>query len=194
MSADNSTLVVPQFPEIVGVEFRLIPGFPGYAADSEGRIWSCRKRRDWKALAPAKTPKGYYHVHVRRNGQGVTSFVHVLVLLAFHGPRPDGLIARHYPDSTKTNNRPSNLSWTTPSQNTLDSVAEGTHYGFHVAPHTMGIQKGSKNGCAKLNEEIVVQLRTEYKYGARATDLAARYGIADTTVLSIVNRKTWKHI
>lgn len=53
--------------------------------------------------------------------------VHHLVLEAFIGPRPAGLIYGCHRDDDPTNNRPSNLYWGTPSQNSADCIRNGSH-------------------------------------------------------------------
>lgn len=58
--------------------------------------------------------------------------VHEVVLEAFVGPRPPGLIALHA-DDDGFNNHVSNLSWGTRRQNSLDMVANGLH---HLADRT----------------------------------------------------------
>lgn len=50
--------------------------------------------------------------------------VHRLVAAAFLGPRPSDRIV-HHKDHNKQNNRPENLEYVTPSQNTLLAYAEG---------------------------------------------------------------------
>lgn len=50
--------------------------------------------------------------------------VHVLVLEAFVGPRPDGYVACHY-DDNPTNNHIANLRWDTKSANGKDAVRNG---------------------------------------------------------------------
>lgn len=50
--------------------------------------------------------------------------VHVLVLTAFHGPRPAGLIARHL-NGNGSDNRASNLRWGTSSENMIDRNGHG---------------------------------------------------------------------
>lgn len=53
--------------------------------------------------------------------------VHAVVLNAFVGPRPDGMVCRHL-DDDKTNNALSNLCWGTPRENQLDVVRNGNHF------------------------------------------------------------------
>lgn len=69
---------------------------------------------------------GYQMVAIRFEDQGrMRSYtVHRLVALAYHGPRPDGLDIAHG-NCIKTDNRPSNLRYTTRSDNILDSLRMG---------------------------------------------------------------------
>lgn len=71
-------------------------------------------------------PQNHYpYVGPTRNGKQEQSPIHVLVALAFHGPRPDGMEVRHL-DGVRTNNRPENLSWGTHAENMQDAIAHGT--------------------------------------------------------------------
>jgi hypothetical protein len=116
-----------------------VPGHPDYevsdsgrvrsmdrmVTDTRGRTWQVngrvlRARRDHRGtgyplvnLAGSGTPRG-----------GRTRLVHHLVLEAFVGPKPHGLVARHLND-IPNDNRLSNLAYGTPSQNNLDAVANG---------------------------------------------------------------------
>lgn len=89
-----------------------IPGYDGYEADSEGHIWSTAS--NWRGygrrqLKETVNQDGYFHVRLYRDGNRVCKVVHVLVCLAFHGPKPSGYEVRHL-DDIKTNNIPSNLA------------------------------------------------------------------------------------
>jgi hypothetical protein len=52
--------------------------------------------------------------------------VHVLVLLAFRGDRPPGMVARHFNDDPSVNCL-ANPTWGTPSDNSKDIVTNGNH-------------------------------------------------------------------
>jgi hypothetical protein len=52
--------------------------------------------------------------------------IHVVVLEAFVGPRPLGMVACHN-DGDPQNNALSNLRWDTQGSNNLDAVKHGTH-------------------------------------------------------------------
>lgn len=111
-----------------------IPGYEGYEVSDLGRVRSWRAR--WAprtsplVLAPGVQRDGYLRVnlHTTRDGKPYQKpySVHALVLLAFKGPRHEGLICRHI-DGNQKNNALSNLAYGTHSENNLDAVAHGTH-------------------------------------------------------------------
>jgi hypothetical protein len=105
---------------------RLIPGFPGYLADAEGSIWLSHhaKPGQWVRRAGSPDEHGYLSVCIKAaDGRRKTVGIHRLVLMAFYGPRP-GMQACHFPDPDPSNNRLSNLRWSTPAQNQQDSIIQ----------------------------------------------------------------------
>src|SRR5512139_228904 len=117
-------------------EWRPVVGFPGYEVSSHGRVRSLDRtvvrsdgipqRVKSCVLRPTPTSEGYLRVGLRHDGTERKKGVHVLVATAFHGPCPDGLECRHL-NGDPADNRPDNLLWGTPSENTLDRVRHGTH-------------------------------------------------------------------
>lgn len=59
--------------------------------------------------------------------------VHILVLEAFVGPRPDGMVGRHRNDDT-TNNALTNLCWGTRVENVQDAVRNGRNKHYKLTP------------------------------------------------------------
>ncbi|MFE0413609.1 HNH endonuclease signature motif containing protein [Streptomyces tendae] len=108
-----------------------VPGFPDYLATDDGRIYSKPRRRldgrriRGRWLKGSPNSKGYLTVHLYRDGR-YTKGVHVLVAEAFHGPRPAGQVVRHL-NGDPSDNRASNLTYGTQSENTRDAVRHGTH-------------------------------------------------------------------
>lgn len=113
-------------------EWRTIPGHEGYQVSSLGRVrgvdrlvptsyGSVRRQRGVLLRQEIYGP-GYRRVGLAQR----TSQVHALVLLAFVGPRPDGLQACHN-DGDPGNNRVDNLRWDTPSSNIQDLIRHGRH-------------------------------------------------------------------
>ena len=128
------------------VEYRDIPGCPGYRVGNDGSLWTAvvrdvvlvggglpglrgsrvRVGDEWRKMRTRPNKKGYLTVIVRVGGRKRTLNVHRTVLLAFVGPCPDGMECCHI-DGDPHNNDIDNLRWDTASSNTLDSVRHGTH-------------------------------------------------------------------
>lgn len=107
---------------------RPVPGYPGYHATDDGRIWSTRPYRGTATrwLRPSVTKNGYQTIHLSRDGRSVTRTVHTVIAETFHGPRPEGREVRHL-NGNRLDNRAVNLSWGTSAENSADTVAHGNH-------------------------------------------------------------------
>jgi uncharacterized protein YjcR len=54
---------------------------------------------------------------------------------------------------------------------------------------------GERNGKAVFFEHNIRDIRTEYASGDHTTrSLARKYGVTQSTISSIVSRKTWAHV
>lgn len=67
---------------------------------------------------------GHLGVKLRKDGVVASRYVHHLVLDAFVGPPPDGMIACHWND-VPDDNRVENLRWGTPGDNRADMIRNG---------------------------------------------------------------------
>lgn len=166
------------------VEYRDIAGFKGYRVGSDGTVWTCRYCRGrlrvykepWRLVRQDKTKRGYHRVDLTDwNGVTVRRLVHQLVLEAFVGPRPPGLVTCHDPDPNKSNNNLSNLRWGTHLDNTNDRRELNDYNGFNL----------------KLTSEQVLQIRREAKNGKPLKQIAREFAIAEGTTHAIVKRKIW---
>lgn len=156
---------------------RPIPGLDGYFATADGLIIS---RKSWKELvrSPRVDKWGYQTLVL----SGRSFFVHRLVLLAFVGPCPDGLVTRHL-DGDAKNNAVSNLAYGTHQQNMEDRRAHGRN------------AFGARNSNAKLTDDLVTEIRRKCVDSPRARrTLASRFGVSADTIRAILNRKTWRHL
>lgn len=110
--------------------WKSIPGYEGrYEVSDHGNV---RSLLGWNGL-PIPHPisqhvnhKGYMRVCLTKDGKAKTWFVHVLVLLAFVGPKNAKLQTRHR-DGQPAHNVLSNLQYGTKRQNLQDQIAHGTH-------------------------------------------------------------------
>lgn len=125
---------------------------------------------------------GYRNVIIN----GKNKNVHRIVAESFI-PNPNNLEQVNHIDGCKTNNDASNLEWCTRSENLKHA-------------YSLGLEKrnfGEKNQFHKLTNEDVLFIRENVKpydseFGYCA--LARRFGIDKSTVHSICDRRTWKHI
>jgi hypothetical protein len=175
------------------VEYRDIPGFPGYRVGNDGSVWSRRKRVGrgpgkgtyalltdvWKPMCLQTRPNGY--IYVKLSGNQKVS-IHRAVLEAFVGVAPVGYQACHS-DGNRSNNRLSNLRWDSPAANQADRVRHGTDL------------RGEKVSTAKLTADQVRQMRAERtRYGTFFYVLAAKYGVTTAVAHSAITGKTWAHV
>lgn len=165
--------------------WKAIPGYESYAVSDQGRVMRIARgngTRPGHILKPQRNGYGYRHVGLYREGSCKTITIHTLVMLAFVGPRPEGMEVNHI-DGDKTNNRLSNLEYVTPQENILHAV------------RVLEKGIGESAGRAKLTEAQVKAVRAEYdgKPGSCAK-LARKYGVHHTTMQAVLNRQSWTHI
>jgi hypothetical protein len=117
----------------IGVEqWQLVPGYPRYRVSNRGRSQSRRYRNglpadEWRDLKPVPDGHGYPQVRLYRDGERPKWFgLHQLVLLAFVGPPPEGMVGRHVLNNDPGDNRLENLAYGTQSQNCRDKELHGT--------------------------------------------------------------------
>jgi len=92
-------------------------------------------RRKGRVLKACPNSDGYLTVMIGF-GKRISAMVHTLVLTAFRGPRPHGLMCCHG-DDVKTNNHIGNLRWGTRMENKADSIRNGTAV-FYRGPRVKG--------------------------------------------------------
>jgi len=113
---------------------------------------------------------------------GRVEYAHRRFYELFVGEIPEGMLVLHHCDNRKCVN-PDHLHIGTKSDNAREAVERGLHL------------IGEKDPKAKLKEVQVRSIIREYKAGGvTQRELAKRYGVARTTINSIVNGYTWKHI
>lgn len=107
--------------------------------------------------------------------------IHRLLLLAFVGPKPDGLVTRHL-NGNPLDNRLENLCYGTYAENRADAKSHGTE------------RRGSSHVNAKLTEEQVAEIR-RLKATSAVTyrELSERFGVSAGVLCNIVSGKRWKH-
>lgn len=122
------------------IEWRTIPGWEGlYEVSEDGQVRTIEhqvmrsngapQRVRQRTLKPfLSTGRGYATYKLYRDGKGRAYYSHVLVALAFIGPRPSAEVDICHRDDDRTNNHYSNLRYDTKSENMLDRVRNGKHH------------------------------------------------------------------
>lgn len=165
---------------------REIPGFPGQYATDDGQIYS--KRSGAIRLKPKRLDtKGYLRVNLR-DGSCPTKNkqlnVHTAVLLAFVGPKPNGMECRHL-NGNCLDNRLENLCWGTHQENMQDQIRHGT---------AACLRKGDENIRARLHSIDVYAIVELHRRGYLQKEIADAFFISQRHVSDIVNKKTWTHL
>lgn len=160
-------------------EWRPVVGYEGrYEVSSFGRMRSVPYMR---ILKPFLGGEGYYRIGLKTKGVSKNLTIHRIVASAFlsHDPLLDCV---NHKDRDRLNNRLENLEWVTRMQNTQHMMMLG------FKP-----REGEYHPRAKLTKHMVLQIRAEYQKNKEPVlTIAKRYGIAQQTMWSLLNNKTWK--
>lgn len=154
-----------------------------YLVSSLGRIKSLPRPRSRRHLIMrTRLLKGYPGIKLCKGGRAKHTTIHALVAHAFIGPRPKGFEVNHK-NGVKTDNRATNLEYVTSKQNKAHASENGLAY------------VGELNSSAKLDEAKVREIRSRYiPWRVSARFLAVQFGVTKASILSVVNRKTWRHV
>jgi hypothetical protein len=164
----------------MGEEWRDIPGYEGmYEVSNTGKVRSMGYGRV-RELTPSPQNNGYLHVTLCKSRAKKGMLVHALVALAFIGSRPNKMQINHK-NGNKHDNRVENLEYVTSKENIRHACETG-----------LMNNKGENNGCAKLSKSDAENIRLEYGKGkVTQYQLAKKYGVSQSLVYQIINRKIW---
>lgn len=113
-------------------EWRPVIGYEGrYDVSDRGRVRSLLHGSPLLMKLIPSNKGDYLRVQLWKDGRGKTQWVHRLVLEAFIGPRPDGMVTRHLDGHSRDNGR-ENLMWGTQKQNIADKKTHGTDYRLNL--------------------------------------------------------------
>ena len=173
------------------VEYRAIPGFPGYQASSDGKIWSfwVNKGKRGVAIGEARreirggVDKDGYRKVILCDGKRSRKYkrVHALILETFVGSCPNGCIGAHN-DGNNQNNNINNLRWSTQKDNIDDKKAHGTW------------QCGENHGNSIVTSEQVIAIRSMRESGMTVKNIADTFNLKIRHVYQIVSKSTWRHV
>ena len=157
-----------------------IDGFPNYAVDKNGNIWSwCNNKwglRDNPVKLKAWVGGHGYLCVTLRNKNGIKKRkVHQLVLEAFIGKRCNGQEGCHN-DGNILNNSLLNLRWDTHKNNCSDTVGHGKSL------------RGTKSPNSKLNEKQVRVIKCLLRNSVLSQHEIASYFSVSRSSISLIKR------
>lgn len=126
-----------------------------------------------------KTPQGYGRFSVN----GVNKLAHRVAYEQLKSPIPNGLQVLHRCDNPSCVN-PDHLWLGSNADNVADKVAKGR----------CASVVGSANPKSKLRDADVLAIRAAIGQGVKQRDLAEQYGVTQTQICTIAQRKQWSHL
>lgn len=174
---------------LVVVEWRQIPGFEGlYSVSANGLIRRDAPSRGFggraapgRVMAQKKCANGYRTVSLYpAEGRQRQLLVHRLVMLAFVGSPPTGLLVNHK-DGNKANNDLENLEYVTPSENIKHAYRTGLAAG----------RRGEANSMVVLNWDTARAIRHLYSDGWSVAAITRAFRTDSSRVLRIVKGELW---
>ena len=78
-----------------------------------------------------------------------------------------------------------NLEWVTHQENIRRAHERGSYKDYYV---------GVKNPKAKLNDDIVKDIRNDFVNGLTQNKISKKYNVPWSTVHNIVTYQTWRHV
>ena len=170
-------------------EWRDIPGYEGaYQASSWGRVRSLaravlsgynktRNKRE-RVLASVTHHSGYQIYGLRDGKNSKNYYGHTLILLAFIGPRPEGMVACHH-DGNRSNNWLVNLRYATRADNEQDKRRHGT------------FQEGEQATNVRLSEPDIFRIRERRAAGEDCAAIGADYDMRSGHISKICTGEAW---
>jgi hypothetical protein len=152
-------------------QWRPIAGRPGYDISDDGQVYSYASDRILKPSIHGK----YLGLML---GRGRIYTIHIEILKAFVGPRPEGYEGCHN-NGIHTDNRLTNLRWDTKQANKEDNKLHGKD------------PVGERNPSALLTEQSVVTIRTVRKPDSYYAEL---FGASRRAIREARQGNTWKHL
>lgn len=170
------------YPNVPGVIFKDVTGYPDYCLGDDGRPWSRKyaghgQGNEWYPLTIDTLTNGYRRVTFSKHGKTKRFLLHRLVLEVFVGPCPPGMECRHK-NGDQSDNRLGNLVWGTRTENRADQFSHGTAL------------QGGTHPQAKLSDESVAAIIERLRGGERPKAIAADFDITETLVRLIGQNKT----
>lgn len=168
-------------------QWKSIPGYDAYEASSFGRVRIVVRRHNIHPLTILRMrpdKDGYLLVRLSRDGSqedGRECRVARLIAMTFHGEIPDDFQVNHV-NGVRSDDRPENLEIVTCQENIRHAI------------DTLGARVGERNGCAKMTDAKVLELRERAAKNETYASLSQAFGVSAVEASNIAKGKTWAHV
>ena len=109
---------------------RPIPEYPGYAITKDGKVYSCKQRKEGRFIKGWMHYHGYHHVMLMNvDNKRVDNAVHRLVALTYI-PNPENKPCVDHINRKRFDNRVENLRWVSVQENCNNMVVGRGHIHF----------------------------------------------------------------
>ena len=149
---------------------------PDTFISKDGKLWRNGKEKKFTVAV-----NGYEVVSFSFKNKTKTFTKHRLLLHAFVSPCPEKCEALHI-NGNKLDNRLENLRWGTRKENVADAIKHGT------------ATIGSRNGGAKLTDEMVKTIRLSKTIGKSVDKLSNQFNVSMITIKRVLDGLTYKGV
>ncbi len=182
-------------------QWKPVPGYEDYYEISNlGRVRRIDPEKGtWfgRIITPIMGSGGYLSIRLAVNGVKKNCTLHRLLALVWIPGYEPGLQVNHK-DCNKTNNSLDNLEWVTHPENMRHARANLDWDSSHTLGGRKGWSEGHARGerinTAKLTEDQVREIRSLSAAGMSNRKLAEQFGVNNSQISRIVNRKLWTHV
>lgn len=175
--------VYMQYENTIPKGFKPYPKDINYSVSKDGIVIYNKTRR---VISQCYNRKGYLIVSL--SGK-MTKTVHRIVAETYL-PNIYNKPQVNHIDGDKTNNRVSNLEWSTAKENMRHASLNGL---INVDKHKENSQ-GENNNASKLTNNNVIKIRKLIEVGTEDNIIAELYNVSTDTVRYIRCGKTWKSV
>jgi hypothetical protein len=135
---------------------------------------------EWQSNDCLLWPYGKRHGYGAISVNGVQTGAHTVVCEVAHGPKPSPRHEVAHACGARACINPRHLRWDTSKGNHADTLTHGTR------------RLGDRVHSAKLTAADVIAIRSQLTRSQH--DLAREYGVKQSSIWKILNRRNWKHI
>lgn len=151
----------------------------GYYVTDTGKIIGAKG----EPLKPMLSNKNYLYFHVRVDGKKKAVYVHRLKAYQKYGDELFSSECVRHLDGNKQNNTMDNIALGTHKENTAD-IPEQKRYNMNKRARDL----------RKLTDKQIIHIRNLLENGETIRSVAKEYGVSQSTIQQIKERKTYKWI